>query len=429
MNRLPPALSRRRFLQQSLQGCIALSSGSLLSACHSSDSGVPPAQMPVSNIANIGPLSATPDANGLLLPQGFTSRIVSKTGELPVATSTYNWHALPDGGATFALPNGGWVYASNSEETTGLGGVGALEFDANAELVDAYPLLTGTTRNCAGGPTPWGTWLSCEEISRGAVWETYPLERGQRAPVRRDALGLFQHEAAAVDDATGVLYLTEDRTDGCFYRFIPDVAGDLSSGRLQAAVVDRVNVNNIALEGRVSWVDVADPSGATQSTRVQAQQAGASIFVRGEGCWSHAGVIYMSTTGDGAGGGNVWAFTPEASGEGPLIQIYNRTDLYPGDTSLNGIDNITVSSGGDVLVAEDTDNNQIQALTPDGQLLPLLELTGHEIGIFRGEITGPAFDPSGTRLYFSSQRGTPADFQAQGRLIGVTFEVTGPFVV
>ncbi|MBT8423017.1 MAG: PhoX family protein, partial [Gammaproteobacteria bacterium] len=109
--------------------------------------------------------------------------------------------------------------------------------------------------------------------------------------------------------------------------------------------------------------------------------------------------------------------------------IYNRTDLYPADTSLNGIDNITVSDGGDVLVAEDSDDNQIQVLTPGGELLPLLQLTGHSIGNLPGELTGPAFDPSGTRLYFSSQRGTLADFQAQGRLIGVTFEISGPFLV
>ncbi|NND53522.1 MAG: DUF839 domain-containing protein [Gammaproteobacteria bacterium] len=416
------ALSRRQILRAGLQGCVALSAGPLVSACHSDNN---PAPTPVSNIANVGPLSVVPDSNGLLLPEGFSSRVIARTGETPVASSVYPWHGLPDGGATFALPDGGWIYASNSEEPSGTGGVGAVEFSADGDVVDAYSLLTGTTRNCAGGPTPWGTWLSCEEFSQGAVWETFPLERGQQPAVRRDALGIFSHEAAAVDPDTGIVYLTEDRTDGCFYRFIPAVSGDLSSGQLQAAVVDMVDSGNRALEGSVSWVDVPDPSAAVQSTRVQAQAAGASIFQRGEGCWFQGGVVYFTTTTDTI----VWAFTPGASGDGPITQIYNRTDLYPADTSLNGIDNITVSDGGDVLVAEDSDDNQIQVLTPGGELLPLLQLTGHSIGNLPGELTGPAFDPSGTRLYFSSQRGTLADFQAQGRLIGVTFEISGPFLV
>jgi len=424
--------TRRQLLRHGMQGCIAISSGSLLSACHSSDSApaIEPPLAPVSNIANIGPLAVAPDANGLRLPPGFTSRIVATTDVLPVSTSSYPWHALPDGGATFALPGGGWIYVSNSEEDPGLGGVGALEFDADGALVDAFPLLTGTTKNCAGGPTPWGTWLSCEEFAAGAVWETFPAERGMRPAIRHDALGIFQHEAVAVDPDSGIAYLTEDQTDGCLYRFVPDVVGDLSAGTLQAAVADTVDGDNVAQEGALSWIDVPDPSAATQSTREQAQLAGASVFVRGEGCWWHDGVVYISTTGDGRGGGIVWAFAPDSTGTGPLTQVYNRTDLFPADTTLNGVDNITVSAGGDVLVAEDSDDMQIQALTPDGQLVPVLQLTGHVVGgFFPGEITGPAFDPSGTRLYFSSQRGTDADFVAQGKLIGVTFEVTGPFVI
>ncbi len=416
-------LTRRRLLRTGLQGCVAIGAGPLLSACGSGSSATP-----VSNIANIGPLAAQPDSNGLRLPAGFSSRIVAQTRDMPVAGSVYQWHSRPDGGATFATPGGGWIYVSNSEVQNGQGGVGALEFDAAGEMIAAFPLLTGTTMNCAGGPTPWGTWLSCEEFPAGAVWETFPLERNRPA-VRHPALGIFQHEAAAIDPATGIVYLTEDRTDGCFYRFVPDEPGSLLAGRLQAAAVDAVDANNKALEGMVNWVDVPDPSAATLDTRLQAQQAGASEFVRGEGCWWHDGVVYFSTTVDAGGGGQVWAFTPDAAGNGPVAQIYNRTSLYPGDTSLNGVDNITVSAGGDVLVAEDSDDMQIQALTPDGQLIPLLQVTGHEVLGFPGEITGPAFDPSGTRLYFSSQRGTEADFQAQGDFIGITYEVSGPFMV
>lgn len=423
------SLSRRTVLKQSVASMVALSTGSLLSGCHLSGSSGGGATT-VSNIGNIGPLSTTPDANGFFLPDGFTSRLLAKTDTAPLAAASYVWHDLPDGGATFATPEGGWIYVSNSESDNGLGGVGALEFAAAGDLIDAFQLLSNTSTNCAGGLTPWGTWLSCEEVPNGTVWETYPLERGQRSPVQRTALGVFQHEAAAVDPATGIVYLTEDQLDGCLYRFIPDSLDDLSSGTLQAAVVDPVDASQIAQEGTVTWVTVPDPTGATLSTRAQAQQLGAAIFVRGEGAWFHAGVLYISTTVDAAGGGLVWAYTPDANAAtGVLTQIYNRVDLFPNDTTLNGVDNITVSAGGDVLVAEDSDNMQIQALTPDGKLVPLFQLEGQLINnFFPGEITGPAFDPSGTRLYFSSQRGSDADFQTFGKTIGATYEISGPFV-
>ncbi len=426
----PDNLQRRQLLKQGFSSMIALSVGPVVTGCEDSNTDFAASiqelfAAPTSNIENIGPLATEPDENGFLLPPGFSSRVLAKTDQPAGPDGNYLWHDAPDGGAIYVTEDGGWIYVSNSEGYGSTGGVGALEFDAEGNVIDAYRLLGGTTMNCAGGPTPWNSWLSCEEFDAGMVWECFPLGRGDIPAVRRDAMGVFQHEAAAIDPSSGIVYLTEDKGDGCLYRFIPDTNGDLSAGILQAAAVDQVDEKQRALEGLVSWVDVPDPSAATLTTREQAAQAGSATFSRGEGAWFHGGVLYFVTTGNSRGGGLIWAYEPDS---GVLTQVYNRVDLFPEDETLNGIDNITVSSGGDLLVAEDSDDMQIQAITPGGALVPLFKLLGHDVGIFRGEITGPVFDPSGSRLYFSSQRGVGADYLAFGKPIGVTYEITGPFV-
>jgi uncharacterized protein len=162
------------------------------------------------DIGSIGPLQP-PDSNGIRLPQGFSSRIIALS-LLPVAG--YTWHEFPDGGATFAQPDGGWIYVSNSESAAALsGGASAIRFSAEGDITSAYRILGGTRLNCAGGPTPWGTWLSCEEIPFGFVHECDPT--GSFGARKLRALGAFKHEAAAVDPIYRHVYLTEDESDGC----------------------------------------------------------------------------------------------------------------------------------------------------------------------------------------------------------------------
>lgn len=348
-----------------------------------------------------GPLGP-PDANGLRLPAGFQSRLVATSG-LPVAGTGYTWHTFPDGGATFPI-RGGWIYVSNSEfiAIAGSGGAGAVRFDHLGNVVDAYRILAGTNLNCAGGATPWGTWLSCEETDTGYTWECDPS--GQQPGVRRNALGRFKHEAAAVDPEFRHVYLTEDEGDGRLYRFAPDVWGDLASGLLEVARVDAA--------GDVAWIPVPEPDPpAPIANPTRHQVSDSTPFNRGEGIVWREGHVYFTTTGDD----RVWELETASQ---QLRILYDRS-LDPGDR-LNGVDNITAARSGDLLVAEDHGGGEqeLVLIAPDGVVSAFCELTGADQA--SSEITGPAFDPWGRRLYFSSQR-------AGALGIGLTYEVSGPF--
>jgi secreted PhoX family phosphatase len=386
--------TRRAFLRKSFAGMGWMVAGGALSQCTSGDGE---SNATTSGIANLGPLQE-PDENGIRLPAGFTSRVVARTGER-VTNSSYTWHPAPDGGAVFSTDDGGYIYVSNSEYVPG--GVGAIRFSTDGEIVDAYGILNEPTIiNCAGGITPWGTWLSCEEVLTGRVFECDPT--GSAGAVVRPAMGIFQHEAAAIDEANRHAYMTEDLPDGRFYRFAYDEAGDLSSGQLQVA-----EVLGRGPEGEVVWRAVDDPSAETTPTKDQVPSS--TPFAGGEGVWFHQGVVYFSTKGDN----RVWAYDTDAS---MLTLIY---DFATSDTPiLSGVDNVTVSPTGDILVAEDGGNMEIVAILPNGSLKPLVQVTGQN----GSEITGPAFDPTFRRLYFSSQRGPQGVSEA-----GITYEVTGPF--
>jgi len=345
-----------------------------------------------------GPLLPA-DAHGLRLLPRFRARIVAKSGE---AVHGYRWHAAPDGGATFPTEDGGWIYVSNSELDDGRGGVGALRFDPSGRIVDAYRILSGTTHNCAGGASPWGTWLSCEEHGEGLVWECDPT--GKREAVARPALGAFKHEAVAVDMARGQIYLTEDEPNGRLYRFSAQTKNrngerlDLDHGRLEVARLDGT---------RVTWLPIEDPTGRTAPTREQ--QPKSTAFDGGEGIALMDDVVYFTTKGDN----RVWAYDLRAS---TLRLAYDAARAA--DPMLTGVDNLTCSPTGELVVAEDAGDMQLIALTVDGTLRPMLQVEGQD----GSEITGPAFDPSGRRLYFSSQRGPTGRSED-----GVTYEITGPF--
>ena len=238
-------------------------------------------------------------------------------------------------------------------------------------------------------------------MSLGYVYETDPW--GTTAAVRRDAMGRFKHEAAAADPVRQVIYLTEDETNGRFYRFVPTTWGDLSSGTLQ------VMVAGSAASGSFTWANVPDPDGSPTATR--SQVSGSKSFNGGEGCHYADDTVWFTTKGDN----RVWQLNLNSN---TYELAYDDSLVTSGTAPLTGVDNITGASSGDLFVAEDGGNMEICVITPDDVIAPFLRIDGQS----GSEITGPAFSPDGGRLYFSSQRGTSGSSSG-----GITYEVTGPF--
>jgi secreted PhoX family phosphatase len=291
------------------------------------------------------------------------------------------------------MADGGWIYVSNSEVPNGGGGVSAVRFAPDGAILDAYAIASGTDRNCSGGATSWGTWLSCEEVAGGRVLECDPTRRGDAIP--RPVLGSFRHEAVAEDRTSGIIYETEDAPDGRLYRYVPPRTGDLVHGRLEAAKI---------VGSRVTWVEVAPDE--------PARSRATTSFAGGEGIVIDGPTMFVTTKGDD----RIWEL---GLGDGSIRVFY---DGGATPSVLSGVDQIVVHPmTRHLFVAEDGGNVELVEIALDTRgratsIAPFLRFEGHD----GSEITGPAFTADGRRLYVSSQRGRDGT-------TGLTVEITGPF--
>ena len=417
---------RRRFLSATGSAFAALAAA----GCAARSGGV--ANLPPGD--DYGPLVPDANAEALLdLPRGFSYRVVSALGDAMNDGGTVPDRA--DGMGCFDVGNGEWALVRNHELQVSHDGGGAsgtaydtvarsliplpggtttLVLDAASLAVKRqYRSLAGTIRNCAGGTTPWGTWLTCEEdvstpngrINRdhGYVFEVPANADRQVEAVPLTAMGRFNHEAACVDPASGIVYLTEDRDNSLLYRFIPATPGQLTQGgTLQALVLDDIadtrNWDGPAIStgqmvaGR--WITLDNPEAPLDDLRTRGAAAGAALFARGEGIWMGEGEMYFTATSGGAAKeGQIFRLTPKQSSADVLELFYESPAL---DEFSFG-DNLTIAPDGHLIVCEDqyTDvvDNHLRGITPDGQAYAFARLR------VQTEPAGACFSPDGRTLF------------------------------
>lgn len=416
-----------------------------------------------------------PDPEGILnLPKGFSYKIISKSGQL--MKDGFYVPGNPDGMGTFPGKNGRVIIVRNHELSAdsfdkgpfgegnklydkvakqalfdqgkgtlpSLGGTTTLVYNpATGEVENEFLSLAGTLRNCAGGITPWGTWITCEETTlnagdlkgqleqdHGYVFEVPASENIRLNPAKPiKEMGRFNHEAVAVDPKTSIVYLTEDRGDGLFYRFIPTVPGKLhKGGKLQALAIkgqksrDTRNWKDLAdpkfpvNKGiEVEWIDLEDIEAPKDDLRHRGFEAGAAVFARGEGIWFGEGELYFACTNGGEiSAGQVFKYTPGAKeGKKDEASSPGKLELFaePNDVEiLKSCDNLAIAPWGDIILCEDDKHPFVVGISPSGEYYKLAENVG-----YASEFAGGVFSPDG-KTYFVNIQGA-----------GLTVAITGPW--
>ena len=419
-----------------------------------------------------------PDPAGILdLPEGFTHRIISRWGEEMddglLVPHEHDGMAAFDGGPgrTILVRNheigvdadlGYGAFGPNLErlglvdrskffdpgsgDRPVLGGTTTIVYNHKSGAVERHFLsLAGTGRNCAGGPTPWKSWITCEEwtqladescaMDHGWCFEVPATDQiGLAEPRPLRGLGRFHHEAIAVAPDGRCVYLTEDRNDGLLYRFVPDHPGRLAEGgRLQALAVQgrpsldlrnwidpatETPIVQSAARLPVAWIDLDETDSPKDDLRFRGFEAGAARFARGEGMWTGRDeILFACTTGGVARIGQIWKYRPSPS-EG-----LDGEDDAPGTLELSieategGIienaDNLTIAPWGDLFVCEDgPPGNGLVRISPDGTIsrFAMNRVSG-------SELAGACFSPDGRTLFVNIQHQ------------GLTVAIDGPWKV
>lgn len=415
-----------------------------------------------------------PDPNGLIdLPRGFSYRIFSRQGETmtdgllvpakhdgmgcfahddphkvilvrnhEIKYTRANTGAFGQDGTKAASVDQALIYDRLANGMPCAGGTTTLVYDLKEQaLVSHHLSLAGTEINCAGGVTPWGSWLTCEETvtragpavgkDHGYVFEVPSRSNGLVAPLPIKEMGRFEHEACAVDPETGIVYMTQDHGEGVLYRFIPNIKGELhKGGQLQALrILDHPKAETSNHKGHFwkqgqsfacDWVDLNDPESPNSDIQQRAYELGCARFARAEGiCWGKGEFYFIATTGGKAEYGQILRYRPFAAKAGEALKdtkgklqlFYESHDLRVFDYG----DNLVVSPWGHLFVCEDrysdTLINHLRIVTPNGKVTTFAAHRGAD----NSEWAGVCFSPDGTTLFANLQ--TP----------GITVAITGPF--
>ena len=338
--------------------------------------------------------------HGLRLPEGFRSRLIARGGQ-PVEGTGYRWHEASDGMACFPADDGGWILVSNSEVLEG--GASAVRFGADARPRAAYRILDGTTQNCSGGRHAVGHL----DVVRGGAGRPRLGVRSRPASGERSAARPWARSSTRrpplIRTAAGSTSPRTSWTAAC-------TASRPPAGATSARDCSRSR--RVAPDGAVSWTRLPDPAARRVPTRQQVR--GSTEFKRAEGIWHDDGVIYIATTGDH----RVHAYDIAS---GRIEVIYDG--LASREAPLLRVDQLTANRAGEVFVCEDiaTEEIDIGVIDRAGRVSRFLSATGPDHA--GSELTGVTFDPSGSRMYFSSQRAF-----GQGGMPGpgAIYEVSGP---
>ena len=420
------------------------------------------------NVFGYGELLTDPE--GILdLPRGFTYKVISRTGDkmddglllpgAPDAMATFPGRnnstlllrnhelhvdskevgAFGKNNELIGLVNNTDFYDIGKNNNPSLGGTTTIVLSSDGRVERQFLSLIGTVRNCAGGTTPWGTWITCEESvqkkddnhqkDHGYNFEVPFTKKISRArPQPLVAMGRFNHEAIAVNPASGIVYQTEDRGDGLIYRFIPDKPQNLSAGgRLQALAIKEasgLDTRNwqkkyVAVGQTMTtyWIDMLNVQSPEDDLRKRGHDQGAALFARGEGMWYGNESIYFACTNGGRHKkGQVWRYFPSKF-EGTIDEnaAPGKLELFiePNDEGvIDHADNLTIAPWGDVILCEDGSDDQfLLGVSTSGEIYKLAKNS-----LNNSELAGAVFTPDGKTLFVNIQRP------------GLTLAIQGPWL-